>query len=84
MEDQNRIGISLDIHDLSDAEYRKLWDNLYKIEIRVVPLLSVVGWKTFPKASKRGEMAENLAEKCQLRLSAHLCSFWEGQQHSRG
>jgi len=47
-------------------------------------LLSVVGWRTFPKASKRNEMAENLLEKRQLRLPAHLCSFREGQQHSRG
>jgi hypothetical protein len=41
-----------------------------------------VGWKTFPKATKRNEMAEDLPEKCQLRLSAHLCSFREGQQHN--
>ena len=51
---------------------------------RVVPPLSVVGWKTFPEASKRDEIGWRLAEKCRLRLPTHLCSFREGQQHSRG
>jgi hypothetical protein len=51
-----------------------------KLLTLVVPLLSVVSWKTFPKASKRDEMAENLPEKCGLRLPTHLCSFREGQQ----
>ena len=36
MEDQNKISLSLDIHNLSDTEYRKLWDNLHKVEIRLV------------------------------------------------
>jgi len=30
------------------------------------------------------KLAENLPEKCWLRLPTHLCSFREGQQHSRG
>jgi hypothetical protein len=28
------------------------------------------------------KLAENLPEKCRLRLPTHLCSFREGQQHS--
>ncbi|OGO23383.1 MAG: hypothetical protein A2144_01060 [Chloroflexi bacterium RBG_16_50_9] len=35
-ENQNKISLNLDTHNLSDAEYRKLWDNLGKIEIKLV------------------------------------------------
>jgi len=34
---QSRVAAELnDIHNLSDAEYRKFWNNLYKIEVRLV------------------------------------------------
>jgi uncharacterized repeat protein (TIGR04076 family) len=34
--EQNKISLNLDIQNLTDAEYRKLWDRLGKIEIRLV------------------------------------------------
>ncbi len=47
MEDLGKIGFPLDIQNLSDAEYRKLWDRC-KIEIRLV--------------EKIGECRHNLGE----------------------
>lgn len=35
-EDQNKVSINLDIRDMSDEGYRGTWNNMYKIEIRLV------------------------------------------------
>ena len=36
MDSQNRPSLNIDLHNLSDDDYRAVWDNLYRIEIRMV------------------------------------------------
>ena len=48
MEDLKKISLTLDIQNFSDTEYRKIWNSLYKIEIRLV--------------EKIGECRHNLGE----------------------